>query len=303
MEPLSLLPAAFGLVFSPLLLGVINRVKSVVAGRRGPPLLQVYFDLARLLRKGAVYSSSATWAVKMGPVAGLAAVVVALLLVPLGPIPAALAFPGDLLLLAGLLAFQRFSTMLASMDVGSSFEGMGASREAFFSTLAEPALIVGLLVTARGADALSLSQIAGTATASQLAAAATITPLVAVALFLVFLAENSRVPVDDPNTHLELTMIHEVMVLDHGGVDFAYISYAACLKLWVLGALLVAVLVPLGGQNAVVALAAFLASMVAVAAATGAVESFTARLRLDRVPRLLVGASGLCAVAFLLVLF
>jgi formate hydrogenlyase subunit 4 len=127
--------------------------------------------------------------------------------------------------------------------------------------------------------------------------------LVAVALFLVLLAENSRIPVDDPNTHLELTMVHEAMVLDHGGVDLAYITYASCLKLWVMASLIVMLLTPLHGLDLPVAVAAFVGAMCGVAALTGAVESVTARLRLDRVPNMLVGAGGLAAVALLLLVF
>ena len=125
---------------APLLPGVINRTKAWFAGRRGPPLLQAYYDLWKLLHKGAVYSQTTTWVFVAGPVVGLACVVTALLIVPLGGVPGLLAFPGDFLLLAYLLGLMRFFTVLAALDTGSSFEGMGASREAFFSALAEPAL-------------------------------------------------------------------------------------------------------------------------------------------------------------------
>lgn len=303
MEPAALLPLLLALAVAPLLLGIISRVKAIVAGRTGPPLLQAYFDLRKLLGKGAVYSTTTTLVVRAGPTFGLAAIAVAVLVVPLGPLPSALAFQGDLLLVAGLLALQRFSLMLAALDTGSSFEGMGASREAFFATLAEPALLVGLLVAARGAGNLSLSTILGAAGPATVAVAGPALLLVAVALFLVFLAENSRIPVDDPNTHLELTMVHEVMVLDHGGVDLAYITYAAALKMWLLGAILVGLLLPASGLGGAAALAAMLVGMLGLAALTGLVESTTARLKMDQVPRLLASAGGLAVLALLLVLF
>lgn len=303
MEPLSALPPALALALAPLLLGVINRVKAVFAGRQGPPLLQASFDLGKLLRKGTVYGEPTTWVVRAGPTVGLAAMIVAALLLPLGPIPAALAFPGDLLLFVYLFALQRFFTMLAALDTGSSFEGMGASREAFFAALGEPALLLGLLVAVRGAGSLSLTGLLGVTTLPGAAAVGPALLLVVVALFLVFLAENARIPVDDPNTHLELTMIHEVMVLDHGGPDLAFITYAAALKLWVLGALIVGLILPTGGQPIEVALPALLAAMLALAAVTGVIESTIARARLSRVPRLLVGAGGLAALALLLVIF
>ena len=129
---------------APLLPGVINRVKARFAGRQGQPVLQLYFDLAKLLRKGAVYSATTSWVFRAGPVVGLGCVLTALALLPAGGAPGLLAFPGDALLLTGLLGLMRFATMLAALDTGSSFEGMGASREAVFGLLCEPALLLGL---------------------------------------------------------------------------------------------------------------------------------------------------------------
>ena len=135
-----LIPLLFGLMFAPLLLGIINRTKALFAGRRGMPLLQLYYDVWKLLRKGAVYSRTTTWIFRAGPIVGLAAVVAAMALVPFGKMPALVAFPGDLILFAYLLGLMRFFTMIAALDTGSSFEGMGASREVQFSALIEPAL-------------------------------------------------------------------------------------------------------------------------------------------------------------------
>jgi formate hydrogenlyase subunit 4 len=303
MELASLLQAALAGVLSPLLLGIINRVKSLVGGRTGPPLLQPYFDLAKLMSKGSVYSETTTWVFRAGPALGLAALIVAVLLLPLGPLQAPLGFAGDLFLLAGLLALQRFCLMVCALDTGSSFEGMGASREAFFASIGEPALLIGLLVAARGALSLSLTGLLGATTLATAAAAGPALLLVAVALFLLMLAENARIPVDDPNTHLELTMIHEVMVLDNSGVDLAYITYASALKLWVFGALVVGLLLPTGGLPTEAVVPLFVLSMVALAVAVGVVESTMARVRLSRVPRLLVGAGGLTALALLLSVF
>jgi formate hydrogenlyase subunit 4 len=303
MDPAALLPAAAGTLLCPLLPGVINRVKARAAGREGPPLLQAYFDLAKLARKRPIYSTSASWVVRAGPVVALSAGFVALLLLPLGPIASPLAFPGDLLLLAGLLALQRFALMAGALDVGSSFEGMGASREAFFASLAEPAFVLCLVVAAGSAGGLSLTAVLGGGGTLDPSVSTARLFLVAVALFLVMLAETARIPVDDPNTHLELTMIHEAMVLDHGGVDLAYITYASHLKLWTFAAIIVMLLVPLGGLDPAGALAVMVASVVGLVAVVGLVESTTARVRLDRVPNLLVGAGGLAAVAFLLLVF
>ncbi len=279
------------LALAPLLLGVINRTKAFFAGRNGQPLFQLYYDLAKLLRKGAVYSRTTSWVFRAGPIVGLAAVVLATAIVPLAGVGAPLAFAGDLVLFAYLLGLMRFFTVIAALDTGSAFEGMGASREVQFSALAEPVLFLALAALARQAGSLSLTGILSAVTPAGPAWA-----LVAVALLVVLLAENARIPVDDPNTHLELTMIHEVMVLDHSGPDFAFILYGAALKLWVLGALLVGVVLP--GGNIFLSLLA----MVALAVVVGVIESTMARLRLLRVPQLLVGAGALAALALILVM-
>ena len=291
------------LLLAPLVLGIINRTKAKFAGRRGQPLLQLYYDLFKLLHKGAVYSRTTTWVFVTGPLVGLAAVIVALLIVPLGRVPGLLAFPGDLLLFAYLLGLMRFATVLAALDTGSSFEGLGASREVFFAALAEPAALLGLTAVAVQTQGLSLTDMyQSLGPEAFLANAGPAWLLVAAALFVVFLAENARVPVDDPNTHLELTMIHEVMVLDHGGPDFALIQYAAALKLWVLGALVVGIVLPVRSELWFVNLAVSLAGMAGMGVVTGVVESTMARFRLVRVPQFLVAACILSVLALILVL-
>jgi formate hydrogenlyase subunit 4 len=281
----------------PLLLGIINRTKSIFAGRRGPPVLQPYFDLAKLLRKGSVYSTTTTWVFRAGPIVGLAAVVVAGLLVPFGGIDAPLSFEGDLILFAYLLGLARFFTVLAAMDTGSSFEGMGASREVTFGSLAEPAMFAGLLVVALAAKSLRLSEALG----GNLHAAWTVIGpallLVAISFGVLLLVENCRIPVDDPNTHLELTMIHEVMVLDHGGPDLAFILYGAAIKLFLFAAILVRIAMPTSTENPIEAFAVGIAGIVLVAILIGCVESCMARLRLSRIPVLVGGALVLSTVA------
>jgi formate hydrogenlyase subunit 4 len=302
MRATSFIQPLLALVLSPLMLGVINRTKAWFAGRRGPPMLQAYYDLWKLLRKGAVYSRTTTWVFRAGPIVGLAAVLVATALVPLGSEPAPLAFAGDLILLAYVLGLMRFFTVAAALDTGSSFEGMGASREVTFSALAEPALLLGLAAVARQTGSLSLSGMYAVLSLEAWRQAGPVLALVAAALMVVLLAENARLPVDDPNTHLELTMIHEVMVLDHGGPDFAFILYGAALKLWVWAALLVGLVLPVRTGNAWLDVGAGLGGMLAVAVAVGVVESSMARLRLLRVPQLLVGAGALAALALILTL-
>lgn len=295
MSPVPAIHVAVALGAAPLLLSVINRVKARFAGRRGQPLAQPYYDLAKLLRKEAIYGDGTTWAFRLAPVVGLAAVFTALLLVPFGGADALVAFPGDLVLFVYLLALQRAVTILAALDTGSSFEGMGASREAGFGALTEPSLLLALAALVLQSGGVSLS------TALHPPAMGVTAPLVLGALVVVFIAENARIPVDDPNTHLELTMVHEVMVLDHGGPDLAFIHYASALKMWVLGALLVGVAVPQpDGWPWPGGFVLALAGMVVVAVTAGLVESVLARLRMRAVPQFLLSGSVLAAVALVL---
>jgi formate hydrogenlyase subunit 4 len=292
----------FALALGPLLLGIIARTKAVVAGRIGPPMLQPYRDLAKLLRKGAVYSRTTTWLFRAGPVVGVAAVTTAATLVPFAGAPAVVAFPGDIVLFVYLLGVARFATVLAALDTGSSFEGMGASREVTLAALAEPALLIGLAALGRTTGSYSLSTMFGNVTGAAWTHAAPTLALLAAAFLVVFLAENGRIPIDDPTTHLELTMIHEVMVLDHGGPDLALILYGAAVKLWLLGALLVGLVVPGHTGRLWLDTAIAAGGVGALAVVTGLVESSMARLRLVNVPQLLVGAGVLSALALALVL-
>lgn len=298
---LALVPLVLGLLLAPLTVGIVNRTKAFFAGRQGPPLIQRYRDVWKMLHKGAVYSLTTTWVFRAAPVAGVITLALALTMVPLGTLAAPLHFNGDLIVVLGLMALGRFSTMLAALDTGSPFEGMGASREAQFSAWAEPVAFFALAALARTSGDLSLSDMYRDVSASEGGMPSLVPVLVGVALLAVYLVENSRIPVDDPNTHLELTMIHEVMVLDHGGPDLALIEYAATLKLWLLGALMIGLLCPTVASPWL-AVGFMLVGMVLLAVLLGVIESTLARLRLPRVPELIVGGGASAAVAFLLTL-
>src|SRR6185437_5983410 len=299
MNPLNLVAPILGLLLAPLLVGVINRTKALVAGRRGPPLVQPYRDVWKLLRRGAVYGEVTTPLVRLGPVLNLATLIAVVLLVPFPGTGAAVTFPGDLIVLIGLFALGRFATVLAALDTGSSFEGMGASREVHFAALAEPALLVALATLVRVTGALSTTDIYGAITPGAWAHALPALALVAMTLVVLTLVENTRIPVDDPTTHLELTMIHEVMVLDHSGPDFAVIQYAAALKLWLVGSLLVGLVVPVRGAWWL-CLPAMLCGLAVLGGAIGMTESAMARYRLVKVPQFIIGAATLSAVGFIL---
>jgi formate hydrogenlyase subunit 4 len=290
------------LALPPLLVGIITRTKSWFAGRKGPPLWQPYLDLWKLVHKGAVYSRTTTWVFRAGPIVALATALAAGLLTPLGAATAPLGFSGDVILFAYLLGLGRFFTMAAALDTGSSFEGMGASREAAFSALAEPALFLVLAIVCVPAGTASFAE-AWASPWQTWGPAHPALPAAAVALFGVLLAENSRIPVDDPTTHLELTMIHEVMVLDHGGPDLAFVLYASALKLFLFASLLVHMVFPIPPAGGALGTGVFVAGTVAVAVLVGVVESVTARIRLLRVPQFLIGASVIAALGLAVLLY
>jgi formate hydrogenlyase subunit 4 len=289
---------------APVVAGVATRTKSVLTHRRGAPVLQLYSDLFKLLRRGAVFSDTTTWIFRVAPGAVVATSVMAAVVVPLNGRTALVRFPGDVVALVYTLALGRFFLVLAALDTGSSFEGMGASREVTFASLVEIGLFLSFATLAVLTHELSLSAMLGEPLArSWTSGNAAAVVMTAASLFVLLLADSARVPVDDPATHLELTMIHEVMVLDHSGPDFALILYASALKLSVLGAVVIAVLVPRDSLSPAAALAILVGGLIVLGAAVGTVEASMARLRLSKVPLYLAGASSLALFSLILVLW
>jgi formate hydrogenlyase subunit 4 len=290
---------AIGFLVVPfLLIGIINRVKSLWSGRKGPPILQSAYDVLRLLRKGSVYSTTTTPIFRIAPWVYLVTAAGSALLTPLVGSSSLFAFQFDFVWFAYVWALGRVALMLAALDTGSAFEGMGTAREATFSTLIEPALflVMDALCLASGAhsfsQALVLPWAAGAAgLAVRLCAVAT--------LFVVLQVETARMPIDDPTTHLELTMVHEVMVLDHSGPDLAAIQWASAIKLTVGASILATLLNPWAGSGGPLAALANLALCAVVAVAIGTIESLIARLRLRTVPKYIAVALASGAVALL----
>lgn len=283
-----------------LLIGVVNRTKSWWVGRRGPGLLQSGWDLWRLLGKRAVVSRTASALFSAGPYVVLVCSFFAASMAPVLGRFAPLQFPYDFVAVAYTLGLARILLMLCAMDVGSSFEGMGAAREAAFSSYAEPALFL-LLGTACAATGLhSFADVIGSLHQSA-GYGFLVLPLV-LTLFILLQAEAARVPVDDPLTHLELTMVHEVMVLDHSGPELAAMQYAAALKMTLYAGLIAALLNPFDPLRMPVAAVLFsVAAMLAVAVAVGCVESLTARLPMRWVPAYILLASALGLLAMVAV--
>lgn len=291
------------LALAPLLPGIINKTKAFFAGRHGPPVLQLYFDIAKLMRKGAIYSTTTTAVFRLFPSLALAATLVAALFMPFGIATPPMAFSGDIVLFFHLLAAARMATMLGALDTGSAFEGMGASREAQFSTFAEAVAFATLgflaLLTRQTSLVGTLTGFGGSAWTTN----GTSTMLAVVAFFAVVLSENCRVPFDDPETHLELTMIHEAMLLDNGGPDLAFIHYGAALKLWLLLSFLALQILPIAADTGPFAAIVYFVAMPLLAVVVGVVESVTARFRFLKIPQIFAGALALSLVAILLFTF
>ena len=287
------------LLLAPLLPGVVNQTKAFFAGRRGPGLFRLYFDLAKLMRKSCPRSSTSTWVFDLAPAIALAATLAAAAVFPWTLDGASPCASAGAVLFFYLLGTGRFFTVLGALDTGSAFEGMGASREVQFSALVEPVVFVvlGFLVLLTGETSFAL--LSGCASGSWLAHPVPLV-LAGLAFFAILLSENCRVPFDDPETHLELTMIHEAMILDNAGPDLAYILYGSALKFAVLAAFFVALLLPRldvpAGARGLVLLAGILATGVLV----GVVESVMARMRFLKTPQVLLGAFMIALLAILL---
>jgi formate hydrogenlyase subunit 4 len=287
-------------LLAPLLPGIINKVKAKFAGRKGPSVFQLYYDIYKLLQKSPVYSRTTGLVMRIAPALILGCLILGCLLLPWGGFPAPISFAGDFILLIYLLGLARFATVIAAMDTGSAFEGMGASREVQFSALAEPSIFLGFLVLILQTGSSGLSGISSGITVADWQAIAPLLVMVSFTWFFVMLAENSRIPVDDPNTHLELTMIHEVMVLDTASADFAFIQYASALKLWIFGGLLVNLIIPVKFDVIWLQVVTFGGGMLLVSVIIGITESVMARLKLLNVPKVLVGAGTLSLIALII---
>lgn len=275
--------------------GIINRTKSLASGRKGPGILQPLYDVFRLFRKGVVYSPTTSFVFRIAPTIYFSSVLMAMLVVPFGKSGGILSFNGDFIFFAYVLALGKFFNIISAMDTGSSFEGMGASRESLYSMFAEPAffILMGSFALLSGHTSFAGIFAAlhiGTHISYALAILATFV------LLLIAMIENSRMPVDDPKTHLELTMVHEVMILDNSGFDLGLILTAGYLKFAIYGALIVNLfigVVPVG-----YAIPAFFAIQFLMAMSVGLIESFMARFRMSHNPQFIVTLTSVSLLIF-----
>lgn len=278
------------LLLAPLLTGLVRKVKARLLRRQGPPLLQPYRDLIRLVRKEAVVAESASWLFRIVPYIVFAATWVAAALVPTFAMGLLFSWSADFIVIIALLGTARFFLALAGMDVGTAFGGIGSSREAMFATLAEPALIMIVFTLALIAGSTQLSTIAEIMLTPGIGLRISL-GLALIALVIVAIAENGRIPVDNPATHLELTMVHEAMVLEYSGRHLALIELASAMKLLLYASLIACVFVPWGLAAAGAPLHAHLIGVVVYVAKLGVAglllavfETMIAKMRVFRVP-------------------
>ncbi len=299
----SILVLVLAILAAPFFSALILKIKAFFGGKKGPPLLINYYTLTKLFKKGSVYSTSTTLMFKLGPVVSFASAVSVLFFLPIAGFKPLLSFQGDVVFLLYILGLGRFFTIAAAMDTASPFEGMGAAREAYFPIFCEAAMFMILILFFRLTGGLSLADyFAGPGPLALWGLAGAPLLFVVIALFIILLTENSRVPVDDPATHLELTMIHEVMVLDHSGPDLGLIELGAFIKLFFYSTLISRLILPFDLGIPGLSLVFFLAGLVIVYVSVGITESVMARFRMDKVPQFVLTSFALAFFATIITL-
>ncbi len=298
------LQIAMTLVMAPLMSSIIRNWKAKLQNRRGSPPWQVYLDIAKFLRKDMVISEHASWVFASAPYVVFLTSLVAALMVPMIGVEAPLGMFGGALAFIGLLALGRFFLALGGLDPGSAFGGMGSSREMTLSSVAEPALMLSIFTLAIAAGSTSLSVMVHHAASQDWPLLNSVNLLAFAALFIVLLAETGRVPIDNPATHLELTMIHEAMIIEYSGRYLALLELGASIKQFALMSLVINLFFPHGlavgeGSSVPLAVGALLVKLLFLAGVIVLVETVNAKLRLFRVPNLLAGAFVLAALALL----
>ena len=286
------------ILLAPFFSAIILKIKAFFGGKKGPPLLINYYTLIKLFKKGSVYSTSTTLLFKLGPIVSLCSAITVLMFLPIAGCQPIFSFNGDVLFVLYALGLGRFFTITAAMDTASPFEGMGAAREAYFPIICEAATFMILIFFYRLTGELQLSAyFTGSHTLGLWQSAGAPLIFIVFAFFIILLTENSRVPVDDPATHLELTMIHEVMVLDHSGPDLGLIEMGSFCKLFFYSTLVSRLILPFGSNITGLSFGLYIIGLVIVYVAIGVTESAIARYRMDKVPQFVLTSFALAFFA------
>jgi len=298
---ISLLLFLGAVLTAPFFVAVIVKVKAFFAGKEGPPLLIKYQTITKLLKKGSVYSESASYIFRLGPLVALSTSLLSLAFLPIAGMKPLFSFSGDMIFICYLFGLARFFTISAALDTASPFEVMGAAREAMFSMLAEATVFLVFIIFCRMSGQFALAGFLAGPTAITVwqPNVTAYLMLIIPAIFIVLLVENARTPVDDPATHLELTMIHEVMILDHSGPDLAFIEASVFCKMFFYSAIICDLLIP-GRFGGIRQLVLFGLIMILLYAVIGTLESVTARFKMNYVPKFILTSFVLVFFALIL---
>ncbi|MCX7615311.1 MAG: NADH-quinone oxidoreductase subunit H [Clostridiales bacterium] len=294
------------LLFAPLVNGIIKKIKAFSQKRRGAPVFQMYFDLSKLMKKNTVISDVSSWIFKATPYIVFSTSVIAALLVPVSTFIAPDQMPGDFIMLVSILALGRFFMMAAALDTASTFGGMGSSREAMISSLTEPSILVSMFTLGLISQSTSITQIMNKMGSTGTPLLHPVFIMIFLSLFTVLFAETARIPVDDPATHLELTMVHEAMILEYSGRHLALMEYGAAVKQLVFITLLINLFFPhdqsiaLTGISAVcLSLLIYFIKMVCISVVIALIEVNTVKFKLFSIPNLAALAFILSLLGFL----
>ena len=287
---------------APLFAGMVNKQKAILTARVGAPVLQPYYELKRLIKKETINASGSSFISRIAPIINLVSLVIAAAMLPVGFWRPIISFNGDIILFAYILGLARFFQILAAMDIGSSFEGMGASREATFALFAEPIFFftIGSISFISGFN--SFYDIYHSIRLEHIAYEVFIV-VCSISVFMLAVTECSRMPVDDPNTHLELTMIHEVMILDNSGIDLFIYQYSSYIKLFIYALLEISFFYPFSQESYLIGIVIFITGSVALAFVLGIVETITSRYRMKNVPQYLLFATAIGILNLLIYTF
>jgi len=287
---------------APLFAGLINKLKAIATGRIGAPIFQPYYDLHRIFKKETINAATSSFVSRISPVINLAAITCAAAMLPIGFWKPLISFNGDIILFAYVLGLARFFQILAAMDIGSSFEGMGAAREATFALFAEPIFFFTLGSVAFISGFTSIYDIYHSIRLDNISANVFVI-ICSISAFLLAITECSRMPVDDPNTHLELTMIHEVMILDNSGIDLFLYQYSSYVKLFIYAILEISFFYPFSAHSYFVGFVIFVVGAVILASTLAGIETITSRFKMKNIPQYLLFATAIGILNLLIYTF
>lgn len=287
---------------APLFAGLVNKQKAKLTGRVGAPILQPYYELQRLFKKETINATTSSFISRVAPILNFISIIIAAAILPVGFWKPLISFNGDIILFAYILGLSRFFQILAAMDIGSSFEGMGAAREATFALFAEPIFFFTIGSIAFISGYASIYDIYHSIQLENISYEVFIV-ICSISVFMLAVTECSRMPVDDPNTHLELTMIHEVMILDNSGLDLFLYQFSSYIKLFIYAVLEISFFYPFSQQSYLVGIIIFIVGIIALSFSLAVVETITSRFKMKNIPLYLLFATAIGILNLLIYTF